>query len=219
MKTQRGNNTRVIIMIVGMLIIMSTFIKPALATTTFTDLEKVQAWAGEAIEYFVAKGVIEGIGNHKFNPTGELTRGEAAKIIALTLGLDVDMNEKASFDDTKHHWSSPYVHALQSQVPGVITGFPEGTFQPNHYITREQMAKMLVLAYTLEKDENVDIEFPDVSGWAKEYITILASHGVISGKISGMFAPKDHITRAEATVFIHRIEIPYYRFASPLPVK
>lgn len=40
-------------------------------------------------------------------------------------------------------------------------------------------------------------KFTDCVGWAKEYIEVLASRGIINGKASGIYAPNDTITREE----------------------
>ena len=80
----------------------------------FTDTVEVP-WAWDAIDYLVGKGVIDGVGNNKFDPLRGLTRGEAAKIIALTRGLNINMNEKTNFVDANNHWASPYINAIQTQ--------------------------------------------------------------------------------------------------------
>lgn len=194
-----------------MMIVCSILLKPASAATTFTDLEQA-TWAEDSINYLVYMGVIDGVGNNKFNPMGNLTRGEAAKIVALALPLQVDLDEKTDFADAHHHWASPYIRALQTQAPGVITGFPDGTFHPNGSITREQMAKMIANAYSFEEKKEWPSEFTfhDVSGWATEYIDLLASHSILYGRTQNLFAPKDHVNRAEAAAIIHRAEAVYH---------
>jgi len=41
------------------------------------------------------------------------------------------------------------------------------------------------------------VQFMDVSGWAKDYITYLAARGVINGIGDGRFVPNNNVTRAE----------------------
>lgn len=209
MKKPRQKNKRVITCFLAMLIIMSTFLHPVHAATSFID--EIPAWAKDSVDYLVEKGVIDGVGDNQFAPYRELTRGEATKIIALILQLDVNMNEKTNLVDAKNHWASPYIKAIQTKRPGLIDGYPDGTFKPNEFVTREEMAKMIVSAYGLEKNTYYLIQFKDVSGWAADYIEILASLGVIEGKGEGMFAPKEHVSRAEAAVFIYRAEVPMLR--------
>ena len=189
--------------ILAILIIMFTFLHPVHADTSFTDMEEFP-WAIDSVDYLVEKGVIDGVGDNQFAPYRALTRGEAAKIIALTLQLDVNMNEKTNLADAKDHWASSYIKAIQTEKPGVIGGYPDGTFKPDKFATREEITKMIVLAYGFEKNTDYSIQFEDVSGWATDYIEILASNHIIQGKGKGMFAPQEHVNRAEAAVMIHR---------------
>lgn len=175
--------------------------------TQFTDIESVSGWAGDGIFYLVGKGVIEGDGRGKFNPNGALTRGEAAKILSLSLNLVINKESKASFEDTEDHWSSPYIKAIQDENEGIIRGYNDSEFRPNGKITRQEMAKMVVVAYQLELNKSADINFSDNTGWGKQEVQILASLGVVEGRSVGQFKPESEVTRAESTVFVHRTEI------------
>ncbi len=55
--------------------------------------------------------------------------------------------------------------------------------------------------FTLEKE----INYTDVSGWAKDYVYDLAKRDIISGKADNLFAPEDSITRAEFTAMLARM--------------
>lgn len=193
--------------------LVATVAAPAIpsvsAASNFND--EIPTWALDAVDYLVGKGAIEGKPGNIFDPHGSLTRGEAAKILALTLGLEVDEDAKTDFADAKDHWASRYIAAIQEQLPGVIDGYTDNTFRPNNTITRQELAKMVVEAYELEKDENVDVSFSDNNGWGKEYVEVLASLGIVQGKRANIFAPNDRVTRAETAVFVHRTEVPSAR--------
>lgn len=177
------------------------------AEGNFKDIEGVKSWAGDAIAYLVEKGAIEGFGNGEFRPNEPLTRGQIAKVLAIALDLDIDKNAKTDFPDAKDHWASSYIKAIQDQLPGVINGFPDGTFRPEDPVTREQLAKIVAEAYDLEKDENADINFTDIGGWSKDFIETLASLGIVEGVGGGLFNPAGPVTRAQAAVFVHRTEV------------
>ena len=176
-------------------------------------------WGEDSINYLVEKGAIDGFGDGTFKPNDNLTRGQAAKILAKTIDLTIDKNAKASFADTKDHWSSPYVAAIQEQKPGVINGHDADTFDPNDTIKRQELAKMIVAAYDLKLNENADVTFSDASSfpdWAEESIEILSSLGVVEGT-DGKFNPADNVTRAETAAFVHRTEVKDER--KDVPVK
>lgn len=180
------------------------------ANTSFSDVAS-NHWAADAINYLVEKGAIEGYPNGTFQPNASITRAEAAKILAITLGLDVDESASTNFSDASNHWASSYIAALQSQASGVIDGYTDGTFRPNRTITRQEMAKMIVTAYDLQEDETVNIDFTDNTGWGAEYITTLASLGIVEGVRAGQFQPNGNVTRAQTPVFVHRAEVPDVR--------
>lgn len=202
--------------------LVATAVAPAAfaaESVKFNDIPSdVEAWAGDAIDYLVEKGAIQGNSNGDFNPKAELTRGAAAKILAISLGLDVDAENTTELTDLDGHWSKEYVAALQTQKPGVINGYADATFRPEGTITRQEMAKMVVEAYGLELDENADIEFSDNTGWGAEYVNVLASLGVVEGLADGTFAPEAKVNRAQSVVFVHRTEVEDVRKEVPQKV-
>lgn len=74
-----------------------------------------------------------------------------------------------SFPDVpEEHWAYEYVNEMAKL--GIINGTPEGKFLPNDVVTREQFAKMFVLAFGIEMvpDDNY---FQDCEGrWSLEYV-------------------------------------------------
>lgn len=185
-------------------------------TKEFSDVKG--HWGEKAVNYLVGKNAIKGYEDGTFKPDGEITRAEAATVLAGALGLTINEDAKTTLSDAKDHWASKYIAALQAQKPGVINGFPDGTFKPEDKIKRQDMAKMIVAAYPeLKLDENAIFSFTDKADYAEAQtaINILASLGVANGKATGKFAPTANVTRAETATFVHRTEVP----AERLPVE
>ena len=201
---------------------VATAVAPAVSAdqhTNFTDIEDVRSWAGDAIDYLVEKGAIQGMGTPGiFNPQGNLTRGQAASLLANTLGLDVDEDATSGFDDLEGHWSDAYVAAIQAELPGVIDGYTDGTFRPENNITRQEMAKITVEAFDLSLNTNAITNFSDNNGWGAEYVETLASLGILGGYTDGTIRPENDITRAEAAVFVHRTEVESVRLDVELDI-
>lgn len=84
-------------------------------TAEFSDV--TNHWAKEAIEYLVGKDAIKGYPNGTFQPDGDITRAEAATILAATLELEIDENAKTNFADAKDHWATAAIAAIQAQKP------------------------------------------------------------------------------------------------------
>src|SRR5690625_1103338 len=96
--------------------LVATVAAPAIpsadAATNFTDQSDIPSWAEAGIAYLVEKGAIKGYPDGSFQPDNAITRAEAAQILSISLGLDVDENAVADFPDTQNHWGTAYIAAL-----------------------------------------------------------------------------------------------------------
>ncbi len=84
----------------------------------------------------------------------------------------------------------------------ILNGFPDGTFKPYNYLTREQVAKMFVEyigIYSPDYDATNYVYFADMdpSRWSYHYILYLSSIQIVNGYPDHTFAPDYIITRAE----------------------
>ena len=71
-----------------------------------------------------------------------LKRGEIAFILAESGGWgDEYSGEGSSFSDVASHNFEAAIACAQSH--GVMTGYPDGTFRPDHFVTRAEMAAIL----------------------------------------------------------------------------
>ncbi|EMA6344728.1 S-layer homology domain-containing protein [Bacillus cytotoxicus] len=175
----------------------------AAAGKTFPD---VPAWAADSVNYLVEKGAINGKPDGTFAPTENIDRASAAKIMAITLGLEIDKEAKPSFKDAQDNWATPYIAAVEKA--GVIVGDGSGLFNPNDQITRASMASMLVKAYELEAP-NAETKFADLKDhWGAKYANVLVALGISNGTDNG-WAPDKAVTRAEAAQFIAKTDAKY----------
>ena len=97
----------------------------------FTDVAKT-SWAAGFVDYCAAVGVVNGMGNGKFDPNGSLTTLQFAKMLLVALGYDAKIEGFVGTD-----WSIN-VSAKANQV-GLLNGLDVGA---NATLTREQAAKM-----------------------------------------------------------------------------
>ena len=84
-----------------------------------------------------------------FDPTGNVTRAEMAKMIATVLnqGADVDglyVGMNTGLTDVKGHWAESYINYCYSL--GIIAGRGNGKFDPAATVTGNEAAKMLLVA-------------------------------------------------------------------------
>ena len=138
-------------------------------------------------------------------PQGNITRAEVATIFFRML-TDESRTEFWSqtndYSDVKQgQWFNPAISTLSNA--GIISGYPDGTFKPNGFITRAEFATIAVRFFEVQYDGK-DL-FPDISThWAKDYINQAGSAGLVNGYPDGTFGPNKNITRAEAVTLVNR---------------
>lgn len=106
------------------------------------------------------------------------------------------------FTDVSEHWAKDYIEALKKD--GIISGFEDGSFQPNKIITRAEFVSMLMRAKPAEAGE-ATIVFNDVSAddWYYKSVLDAAEAGIVVGT-DGNFMPNNAVTREQLAVMIYR---------------
>lgn len=109
-----------------------------------------------------------------------------------------------SFTDIAGHWAESYIQHAAAQ--GIVNGYPDGTFKPDHSVTRAEFTVMLAGALNLE-GKGAALTFTDhdqIGVWANQAIAQSVQAGIINGYGDGSFRPDAPITRAEMAVMIAR---------------
>ena len=139
-------------------------------------------------------------------PEANITREEVSavfyRLMTSEYRREVYSNEKFFPDVAEGRWSFDNISSLYKAK--VISGYPDGTFRPERYISRSEVA---VLA---SKFDNLSYsgpnKFTDIEGhWAEAYINSAALKGWIVGDNSGKFRPDDNITRAEFITLVNGV--------------
>jgi len=190
--------------------LVASAIVPVASAATIKDFDKVAPYAKEAVQALVDAGVITGDEKGNFNPTNTITRAEAAKIFAGALELEAEGS--VDFKDVKKDaW---YYDAIAATVEnGIFEGVSATEFAPTKQLTRSEAAKILVEAFELEGEADLK-DFADASTvkpWAKSYLEVAVSNGIIKGtEVNGKtnLNPNASITRQEfAVVFSRALEL------------
>lgn len=101
----------------------------------------------EAIATMANYGIMSG-SNAEFRPEANLTRAQMAKILTETFDLTAQ-NTTTFTDVPEGHWAYDYVQALASS--GITTGYGDGTFKPNEFISRQHFSALLYRAIQQNK--------------------------------------------------------------------
>ena len=115
-------------------------------------------------------------------------------------------HKEPMFKDTGlNYWAETEVSSLVDK--GIISGYPDGKFQPGTTLNRVQAAILLARAMGINTSSQVDPEFTDVPSSYRFYneIAAVANAGIMKGKKDGeIFDPYTKLTRAEMAVVLQR---------------
>lgn len=141
-------------------------------------------------------------------------------VVFLFLFLfSIPAHSQDSFRDlTVDHWAFKEIQSLAQEK--IISGYPDGTFRPEAYITRAEFAKLIILGKQgLALLSPVRPTFPDVpqNHWAYGFIETCAAQGWIEGYPDGSFRPDRPVTKAEALKVI--VEAKRWPLQSNNPVR
>ena len=154
-------------------------------TEMFSDVTK--NWAYPGIQYCVTHGIMGGMGDGTFAPTGTTTRAQIVQILYNLEGTPA-VSGTTPFTDLTANWYKPAI--LWAYQNNVVAGTSPTTFDPERPVTREQIAVILTqyMFHVLKMERTwtpADLStFPDgaqVSGWAKEAMQDAVALGLING--------------------------------------
>ncbi len=185
----------------------------------FADV-KESDWFYSHVMNLSEKNIISGMGKTSsdeayFAPQANITRAQFVKILLNMAGENIYKNISASemFDDVKDDaWYAPAVAWAYST--GVASGTGNRKFNPESYITRQDMAVMIsnyttkvakkALPDRVERTEFFDHD--KISQYAVSSVETMQRAGIISGKgnVDGanFFDPRAYATRAETSKMI-----------------
>ncbi len=112
-------------------------------------------------------------------------------------------------DETSYFWARDSVRRWQTR--GIISGYPDGTFRGNDYITR---ADLIIIANKLNNSvekNNKRVAF-DISEYDYFFddVCTAANKGIIKVESNGNIRPRDYATREETmTVFANLFNLSY----------
>ena len=114
------------------------------ASISYTDVPK-SAWYYETVCIAQKYGYINGVGGGRMDPTGTVTREQAATIIGRLYKADPGNVSPSSLDFKDgakiSSWSAGYIRAAVDK--GFLAGYSDGTFRPTREVTRGEVAKII----------------------------------------------------------------------------
>jgi len=185
-------------LIVVLALVISSPIFNTKAAAGFTDVNDRYK---EAVDHMVEQGYTKGIGATQYGTDNQITRLDAAVMIAKVLGFnESSTTPSAGFTDVPDNraWA---VDALFKA--GVINGKTATSFGSYQNMTRGEMAIVLSSAYKLSASSD-SIPFTDVNPRYVSAVAALVEAKITNGKGTTKFGTNDNITRGEFAIFIFK---------------
>jgi len=191
-------------------------VSATISVTSFMDVP-ADHWAIGAIEAAKAAGIVSGYGDYTYHPDQPVSRDQMAVYLARAMtGGDANVPTgpaEASFPDVPaDSWAFRYVEFAKERC--VVTGYPDGTYQPAAAVDRGQMAVFVARA-TMIPSEAMSLggyqppatpSFSDVPPdfWSYKYVEYVDSKGIASGYPDGLYHPERVCTRDQMAVYVTR---------------
>ncbi len=178
-----------------------TLTPAAFAVGTFADV--TDATTAQNVEVLRLMGVIEGDGNGSFRPNSSLTRAEFCKMAVVLQGRGEQVVRYASrtiFPDVRvSHWAAGYINLATTpendKTPGLLHGYPDGTFWPDKTISGAEAAAVLLRALGYTDADTGGI-------WPDGYLQLAREKDVTKG----LSISNTEITRAQvAQMFVNAL--------------
>lgn len=171
----------------------------------FTDVDAISEWAGEAVAWAAANGVVNGRDDGSFDPQADVTRAEVAVMLYRLAGEPEVADTALAFADAADipDWAVKAVAWAVSE--GVVNGYTDNTFKANANITRAEFVQML---FNMKgaKVESV-ATFSDVAAgeWYVDAINWAVENDVTEGMGDGSFGVAANCSREQAVTFLFRL--------------
>lgn len=193
----------------------------ASASTGFKDVPET-SWYADTVKYTVSKGLMQGVGNGRFEPNTAMSRAMFVQVLSnRATNFDKEtyknpVNKDFSIPNFKDIKTSDWFYpSVQWAAVNMITeGTAADKFSPHQTLNREQAVKLLYF-YAIRCGENTSAKgslyntFADtnkVSGWAKMPMQWAVNNGIIKGVSQNRLDPKGKLTRAQAAQLFRNLD-------------
>ncbi|OMF50172.1 hypothetical protein BK138_28220 [Paenibacillus rhizosphaerae] len=150
------------------------------AQVQFNDLSSSN-WAYTDVAKAVKAGYVQGYQDQTIHPSADVTRQEAAAMIAKVVGLTAGQTDLLStFKDADRisAWSKQGVAAVLDSK--IMNGYPDQTFEPQKSLTRAEAVVLINAAFAKKASETVTFDHAGTYGGTDQEIQVIHGNVVIS---------------------------------------
>ena len=179
----------------------------------------------EEINYLTGKGIIKGYPeDNTFRPENPVFRMQAVQMIMREKIFPLINLYKTLIGRDIHPGDDGYEAVAKAVELGIISGKTdpetgERYFDPYGKLTRQQMAKILSLAYQLVGGSDIVFKDVPINSEFHSYIQHLAANKITTGYENHTFKPGSDISRQHFAVFMARLLDDQFNPRDPLPIE
>ncbi|MDB9528376.1 S-layer homology domain-containing protein [Oscillatoria sp. CS-180] len=190
-------------------------VQPDTTQPLFSDLDN--HWATGFIRELAEANLISGLSDGRFAPEAPINRAQFAALIANAFQPSPQQPSRNFRDVPAHHWA---IRAIQTAYQGeFMSGFPDGTFAPDHRLLRVQIWVALVNGLQLTYPD-VDLQplgqFADYASLPRYALTqtaiALEQQLITTHPNPSRLRPSQIATRADACVSVYQALVGLDRF-------
>ncbi len=186
--------------------IPSAFIvNPESSRTAFADVQ--QHWAADFIAGLTPSGIVTGFSDGTFKPDTAMSRAQYAVLLANALNPLPQRSPQLFIDVPTHHWA--FAAIRQVDRGGLLSGFGDGSFQPQQDVWRLHVLISLVIGLTLPNGDERDLRRYDdahlIPRYARGAIASATQHGIVVNHPNlRHLNPTQGATRAEVIAMLYQ---------------
>ena len=180
---------------------------PALAVS-ISDVNS-NYWAAKEITSVVNDNIMT-LSGSRFNPEDSMTRIEFVNSLLKVLSNEnLNVNITNQFSDVTTETPN-YGNILRSQQLGLVYGYPDGTFQPERVLLRDEAQSVVShITKDMVADRTVLANFKDadaIPAWATNVYAKTINYGIyVNYPDASELRPLDSLSRAEAAVLLAKL--------------
>ena len=190
---------------ISMILMLLMLVMPACGEdeSDYADVPS-DAWYAEAVTALREQGLMDGVGDNRFDPDGVFTRAQLATVLYRLAGKPAVQGEDSFSDTQPGTWYADAV--LWASQSGIVGGYGGGLFGTNDPTTQEQLAVMLwrsAGSYVLgsEYADPSGVENA-ASGWAIDAVRWARVDGLLTEAVP--FEPAQPAVRAQVADMVYR---------------
>ena len=202
---------RTLVIMLAICVLSSGLFSSAASGENFFEDVSPNAWYAESVQYMQDHGLMNGVGDNRFDPDGTVTRGMLVTILYRLENTDEETGS-VSFDDVSagSYYAKPIAWAANH---GIVSGYSQSRFGPNDNVTREQLATILYRystfkGYDVTKESTLS-SYTDsgaISSYALRAMRWAEAAGIINGVGNAQLGSGLTASRAQVATMVMRFD-------------